>query len=254
MVYSLGCVCHLANLCAKAGIELIPLPVEDLLIDVYFHFHHSAKRKEEYKEFLDFTNTDPLKILKHCSTRWLSLKKCIGRLLQQWPALKSYFASHEECERGGRVQRCTERLSSQDMYLHYLFLDFILPVLDEFNTTFQAESALIGHQHGELMRLFRRFLGKFVKTSVITRYSDLMAVDYKSHTNQHEDSNLAVGLKTREYLQILQKCQRFLHCCCGENGKEIPPERPNIAVVSIPMPRFKRQDFIRSSYWSCPAI
>lgn len=28
-----------------------------------------------------------------------------------------------------------------------------------------------------------------------------MTVDYKSHTNQHEDSNIAVGLKTREYLQ-----------------------------------------------------
>lgn len=39
-VFNLGCVCHLANLCAQAGIKALPLPVEDLLVDVYFHFYH----------------------------------------------------------------------------------------------------------------------------------------------------------------------------------------------------------------------
>ena len=35
------------------------------------------------------------KIVKHVSTRWLSLEKCIGRLLQQWPALLQYFESEQ---------------------------------------------------------------------------------------------------------------------------------------------------------------
>ena len=39
-VFNLGCVCHLANLCAQAGVKALPLPVDDLLIDVYFHFFH----------------------------------------------------------------------------------------------------------------------------------------------------------------------------------------------------------------------
>ena len=29
------------------------MPVEELLIDVYFHFNHNAKHKEEYREFLE---------------------------------------------------------------------------------------------------------------------------------------------------------------------------------------------------------
>ena len=40
-VYSLGCICHLAGLCVKAGMEQWSLPVDDLLIDEWFHFVHS---------------------------------------------------------------------------------------------------------------------------------------------------------------------------------------------------------------------
>ena len=39
-VYSLGCICHLAGLCVKAGMKQWSLPVDDLLIDEWFHFVH----------------------------------------------------------------------------------------------------------------------------------------------------------------------------------------------------------------------
>ena len=38
-VFDLGCVCHLANLCTVAGLQTLPLPVEDMLIDIYYHFN-----------------------------------------------------------------------------------------------------------------------------------------------------------------------------------------------------------------------
>ena len=39
-ILNLGCVCHLANLCAKAGVKALPLLVDELLVDIYFHFYH----------------------------------------------------------------------------------------------------------------------------------------------------------------------------------------------------------------------
>jgi hypothetical protein len=39
-VIDLGCVCHLANICCQGGIKALSMPVEELLIDVYFHFFH----------------------------------------------------------------------------------------------------------------------------------------------------------------------------------------------------------------------
>lgn len=37
-VFSLGCICHLADLCVKAAMKQLSLPVDDLLIDIWFHF------------------------------------------------------------------------------------------------------------------------------------------------------------------------------------------------------------------------
>ena len=54
-VFDLGCICHLANLRDGADIKQFPLPVEDLLVDVYFHVEKSCKRIEICKEFKDST-------------------------------------------------------------------------------------------------------------------------------------------------------------------------------------------------------
>lgn len=84
-----------------ARVKVLAQPDKDLLVEVLFHFHHSLNRKEKY-----FTDTEPIKILKHCSTRWLSLEKCVNRLLHHWSALQSYFNSHEDVEKPGRVKGC----------------------------------------------------------------------------------------------------------------------------------------------------
>ena len=109
------------------------------MIHIY-NYLCSAKRKEEYKEFLAFTNTDEYKLVKHCTTRWLSLEKAVTRILQQWPALKSYFTSHNDVEKQGRVKRVAEWLNDPMMYATVAFLDFILPILNEFNTLFQVSN------------------------------------------------------------------------------------------------------------------
>ena len=98
----------------------------------------SSNRREQYHQFQEFTDTDPMKILKHCSTRWLSLERCVQRTLQQWPALKSYFQSHPDCEKPGRVNRCMQLLVSDEMWLYLAFLEFVLPILNDFNVMFQV--------------------------------------------------------------------------------------------------------------------
>ena len=46
-VLDIGCICHLANMCCQQGVKHLLLPVDELLIDVFYHFAHSA-------EFLDY--------------------------------------------------------------------------------------------------------------------------------------------------------------------------------------------------------
>jgi len=45
--------------------------VEDLLVDIYFWFVHSTKRKCELAEYADFCDQGYCKIIKHVSTGWL---------------------------------------------------------------------------------------------------------------------------------------------------------------------------------------
>lgn len=87
-----------------------------------------------------------LTLQKHCSeallnqvasTRWLSLEKCVKRLLHHWPVLISYFNSHiHDVEKPERVRRVAELLRKHEDDIPHL--GYVLEPLNEFNTTFQV--------------------------------------------------------------------------------------------------------------------
>ncbi|XP_053089559.1 uncharacterized protein LOC117597029 [Pangasianodon hypophthalmus] len=125
-VQDLGCICHLVQLATGCGIKATKPPVENILVGMYTHFDKSAKRCEFYKEFVEFTDSDNLKLLRYCSTRWLSLLTCIQRVLNQWAALQAYFDSHEEVERNAKVRDLASHLRDPVMKTYFM-LNLILP-------------------------------------------------------------------------------------------------------------------------------
>jgi hypothetical protein len=65
-----------------------------MVIDIYYWFDKSMKRKALLAEFYSSCDVDYHKIVKHVNTRWLSLERAVTRVLQQFPGLKSYFLSN----------------------------------------------------------------------------------------------------------------------------------------------------------------
>lgn len=63
------------------------------MIDIFFWFDKSTKRKACLSEYCSFCDIDYRQIVKHVNTRWLSLERAVGRVLLQYDALKSYFLS-----------------------------------------------------------------------------------------------------------------------------------------------------------------
>ena len=63
--------------------------IQRSLIDLYFWFEHSTKRKNELRSFCEFCDQSFHSIIKHVSTRWLSLEIVIERPLKQFHILKS---------------------------------------------------------------------------------------------------------------------------------------------------------------------
>ena len=91
--FDVGCPCHLAHVCAGKGTKELSVNVEDFVIDLYYHFRRSAKRKAQLREYTEFNNNAMRKIIKHVSTKWLSLGKSLEGTLKQWDSLESYFIS-----------------------------------------------------------------------------------------------------------------------------------------------------------------
>jgi hypothetical protein len=66
-----GCALHLVHIAAEKGANALPVAVDDILIDIY-HMKKSSKRLHN------------LGMLKHVCTRWLSIDRCLQRLLDNW--------------------------------------------------------------------------------------------------------------------------------------------------------------------------
>ena len=62
-VFSIGCICHLVNLCVKAAVKNISVSVDDLFVDIYYFFEHSTAQRERLT-----TKTSS------CSPMWMILK------------------------------------------------------------------------------------------------------------------------------------------------------------------------------------
>lgn len=145
-VFSLGCLCHLSALCAVAALKKLPVLVDDLLVDVAYHFKYSAKQCMEYEEIRsEVSEIWPPTILKHYTTRWLSLEHCIKRVIDQWPALYAYFDREVDIESTNkRVQRISKLLKKPIVKLICHFVSFALKPLNKYSVAFQTHASRIG--------------------------------------------------------------------------------------------------------------
>ena len=85
--------CHTFHLIAEHASKALSKTANQLIHDVYNYFKLSPNRQKSYAEFQSFLELDIHKILKLCQTRWLSVAKCVERILEQWPALEIFFVA-----------------------------------------------------------------------------------------------------------------------------------------------------------------
>nr|XP_042902141.1 uncharacterized protein LOC122270094 [Parasteatoda tepidariorum] len=90
-IFVVGCPCHLVHIAAERGAAALPISVSDVLVDIFFYLEKSSKKKLELKALQILHDVDTHKILKHTCTRWLSLGRCLMRLLEQWDPLCSFY-------------------------------------------------------------------------------------------------------------------------------------------------------------------
>ena len=117
-----------------------------------------SKRTQEFADlWCSLFTTEPEIIIKHCSTRWLSLLHCVGRYLNQLDGLKSFFRStnKETCNENTTCELCTK-----------------------------------------MNRLLKVYAANILKRDVITAAGDNLSLLNLSEENQLSNENLGIGTRT----------------------------------------------------------
>ena len=128
-IIDVNCICHLLSLCVKSAIKTLPLKVDDLMVDVFYHFRNSVKRVTTLQEYATFCDSEYKTVLKHSETRWLSLCRAVVRMLDIWDCLGSYFCSHSDVDKPGKVKSICQILTHPLTKPWLCFLKNILPNL-----------------------------------------------------------------------------------------------------------------------------
>lgn len=123
----------------KHALDKLSIDVENVVLKIYSFFSSSAKRRESLKEFCEFCDVEFKEMLRHVTTRWLSLNPAVSRILQSWTALKSYFISlGEECPKQIRaalkLPSDAEEVNAEEsdvVQVYLLFCNNILSIFEE---------------------------------------------------------------------------------------------------------------------------
>ncbi len=123
------------------------------MIKSFNHFSCSAKRVATLKEMFEFVELEYLTLLHHVPTHWLSLLQAINRLVNTWPAVRSYFlwlgsedcprviwdalAGNEHCEEGDKCSELEATMSFLQNTLK-IFCDTVLSLESETLTSVEV--------------------------------------------------------------------------------------------------------------------
>ena len=104
-------------------------------------------------------------MLKHVSTRWLSLERCIDRALKKLPSLKSYFQSEDFSD--ARFVRLKQAFSNPIIEPLLFFHSASIQLYTHFNKLLQRSEPTIHILHSEIVALAKKIATRIVKPQCI---------------------------------------------------------------------------------------
>jgi len=236
-VFLAGCTLHIVHNAAKKASNTALPPVEDVLIDIFYYFKKSVNRQTRFKGAQDLCDTDQKIMLKHGCTRWLSVGRCVARLLENWDALKVFFLEEKEeldakkasskkssekklaaAIKAGRATESDQVETPPDTYasnkvnsvldfvrsptnrLFALFLSNCVKVFDHVLLTFQADEPQIHLLRRALVKLIRNLLVRFVKPAAMVS-NTVEEVNYKVPYNIKDNQDIVIGEDAQEFMR-----------------------------------------------------
>lgn len=158
-------------------------------------------------------------LLRHVSSRWLSLKKVLVRILDQWDNLQNYFLKFlpkeknfaREIANTDRYQEIKRVLEDKNSQPYISYAVFVAELLDEFLVKFQSSDPLIHRLYDGFGRLLFDIMNNFVKKKYLfdgeekLEAKTLGQIDIRDPSKTKSCHEIYTGSKTRRLLAQLEQ-------------------------------------------------
>ena len=170
------CSLHKTHNGFRQGILEFGFDIETFVNDTNFFLKLSAARRQDYKLMEIFTEIESKYMLKHVSSRWLSIKRPLLRALEQWENQNEYFLKFlpkqsnfdKNIKNSARYKRIVEFLKHPTSKASLCFLAFIAHEFEEYLIEMQANEPLIHVMYEKMSSLIYNLMKKFLTRSSIT--------------------------------------------------------------------------------------
>lgn len=199
-LFVIGCVCHSMALCSSAAASKLPKQIEDFTRDLYSYFCHSSKRMSELQNFQEFIQLKPKKLLRPSQTRWLSLEQVVNRVLVLWPTLIPFFTLAAVEDNLQAAATLLNSLLNPIYKLYFLFLSYVLSLVNKINLEFQSESPQLFALNYKINSLFKTITKNFMKKSYVDEFNTLRAIDPSNQAEYLPLNSIYVGAKSQLHI------------------------------------------------------
>lgn len=192
------CTCHMLHLCSSYACLKLPRSLEDLIRDVSAHFHRSSQRQSGLEAYQEYFGVEIHKILKRSGTRWLSLKDCVNRLIEQFEVLKEYFKAESLKDHSKTTTQIYETLTNNYTLAYLEFLSYVTQLTNDLNVMFQSRSPLLYKLKDEIESLLKSICMNYMDIKYVRECSDIFQINHFDQTKFVPLTQVYLGVTASE--------------------------------------------------------
>ena len=177
---------------------------------MYFWFKLSAARREDYIEvqFAELLEVTGQFFVRPVTSHWLSLGAVCQRLVEQFPAISTYFlktlpeSKNKTACVGDQYKRIKDALVNEATIVYLHFISFLAASLTDFVKLLQSCSPLVHILYDKLNELLCSVMVKFLKFDLVQgkHGSDLVDLKCDQADNCLPSKEMDINMGTRCHL------------------------------------------------------
>ena len=197
--------------CFEKGLAEYGHAVDQLAVDLHSLFKVSAARREDYKSVQLDLDIELHQFEQHTNVRWLSLGRCVKRIIEQWTGIIQFVAELQKnpklVPKSVSFNRIVSATKQENILVQLRFTSFVCSLLDDFLTHFQSEQPLVHLLYDRMVEMLTSMMLKFMKADVVreamTDARKLLSVDV-GVVNHLPPDNFYIGEGARTALHHLK--------------------------------------------------